>query len=363
MVCYNIFRNKMGMAYGMGYHMFEEFDQELDTYDVEEKLEQCDSVEELKTEILPLLKSQKQQWEKEINHLLKNELHCTQSEFERISGFSRQSINKWCNGSLPKSRENFIRIGLAAGYDIEKVNVFLQKYGRYPALYSKTLEDCICMYVLLHYPKEQALKKYDELLFRAKHMVMRQIAYKAVKDTLILEKELSEVETDEEFMDFLTTNSKSFTEAYRKLHVYMDEIIKQKSMLKSSSVHNMAKGQEWSSSLKQCVSDIRTGKWYPTRDKIISLGLHFCMTKEEINEMLMLAGMRPLYVKNLFENIIVYILTSAELNDIYVSDGEYYDIDNLCNYAKQVLDEIDIAELDYFLKELPSEADEWTTDR
>ena len=343
--------------------MFEEFDQELDTYDVEEKLEHCDSVEELKTEILPLLKSQKQQWEKEINRLLKKELHCTQSDFERISGFSRQSISKWCNGSLPKSRDHFIRIGLAAGYDIDRLNVLLQKFGRYPALYSKTLEDCVCMYVLLKYPKGQALQKFDELLLRIKYMVMQQTSCKEVKDTLILDRELSRIENDEDFMEFLAINSKSFTEAYRKLHVYIDEIIKQKSSLKSSSVHNMAKGQEWSSSLKQCVSDIRTGKWYPTRDKIISLGLHFCMTKEEINEMLALAGMRPLYVKNLFENIMVYILTSAELNDIYVPDGEFYDIDNLCNYAKQVLDELNIAELDYFLKELPSEADEWATDR
>ena len=343
--------------------MFEEFDQEQSTYEFEEKLEFCDSMEELKEEILPLIKSQKQQWEKEINRLIKKELRCTLSRFEEISGFSRQSISKWCNGSIPKRREHFIRIGLAAGYDMDKMNVLLQKYGRYPALYSKNLEDCICMYVLLNYPKEQRLMKYDDILKSLKGTIIKRIAAREVKDTKVLERELSFVQTDEELKEFLAINSKSFSDAYRKFYVYTDEIIRRKSKQKSSSVHNMAKGQEWSSSLTQCVSDIRTGKWYPTRNKIISLGLHFCMSKDEINEMLALAGMRPLYVKNLFENVIVYILTSAELNNIYVSDGENYDIDNLCNYAKTVFEELNIPELDFFLKELPSEADEWIIER
>lgn len=343
--------------------MFEEFDQEYGTYDLEEKLECCDSMEELKNEILPLVVSQKKQWEKKINHLIREELNCTQSEFERISGFSRQTIIKWCNGAIPKSREHFIRIGLAAGYSMEKLNDLLQKYGRFPALYSKTLEDCVCMYVLLRCPGGQALAKYDEILHDLKVSVGEDTAFTEVKDTKYLEKELSGLRKDEELKEFIEENRRSFSTAYRKLHVYIGESINKKSKLKSTSVYDMAKGQEWSSSLKQSVSAIRTGKWYPTRDKIISLGLHLCMTREEIDEMLGLAGMRPLYVKNPFENVIVYILTNAELNDIYVQNGENYDIDNLCNFAKEVFEELNIPELDFFLKELPSEADEWALER
>ena len=81
--------------------MFEEFDQELDTYDVEEKLEHCDSVEELKTEILPLLKSQKQQWEKEINRLLKKNCIAHKAILKESVGFQDKAS---VNGVTDRSR-------------------------------------------------------------------------------------------------------------------------------------------------------------------------------------------------------------------------------------------------------------------
>ena len=37
---------------------------------------------------------------------------------------------------------------MIAQYDIERMNQLLQRYGRYPALYSKNLEDCVCIFVL-----------------------------------------------------------------------------------------------------------------------------------------------------------------------------------------------------------------------
>ena len=46
--------------------MFDAYNQEYETVELEEKVEYCDSVEELKNEILPLLLEQKKQWEKKI---------------------------------------------------------------------------------------------------------------------------------------------------------------------------------------------------------------------------------------------------------------------------------------------------------
>ena len=130
--------------------MFEEFDQDFATEDVEEMMESCDNTDDLKDNILPLLASQKKQWKAKINKIIDEELHCTKSEFALKVGLSKQTVSKWCNGSIPKTRDRFIRIGLAAGYDIDEINELLQKYGNYPALYSKNLEDCICIYARLH---------------------------------------------------------------------------------------------------------------------------------------------------------------------------------------------------------------------
>lgn len=125
----------------------------------------------------------------------------------------------------------------------------------------------------------------------------------------------------------------------------------------SGSVYELAEGQGWSSSLRQCVSAIRQRKWYPTRNKIISLGLHLSMDHEQVDKMLKLAHMEPLCAKNIFESIIMFILDDASLNDILDSKSEEYDPDELCRYARAVLKELDLSETGSFISEL-SEMDE-----
>ena len=63
-------------------------------------------------------------------------------------GVSRQAVMKWQKGSIPKSRDLFIRIALAAGYSLDRTNDFLMKYGRCPALYAKSLEDAVYIFIL-----------------------------------------------------------------------------------------------------------------------------------------------------------------------------------------------------------------------
>ena len=87
----------------------------------------------------------------------------------------------------------------------------------------------------------------------------------------------------------------------------------------------MAQIQGWSSSLRQCVSAINQNKWYPTRNKVISLGLHLSMDHEQIDELLELAHMEPLCAKN----------------------------------AREILSKLKLPEIDSFLAELPEEDDEW----
>ena len=50
----------------------------------------------------------------------------TKSKFAELCGVSRVSVDKWCKGSIPKNRETFLRIGMAARYDVEKMNQLLE---------------------------------------------------------------------------------------------------------------------------------------------------------------------------------------------------------------------------------------------
>ena len=54
-----------------------------------------------------------------------------------------------------------MKIGMAAHYDIPRMNQLLQRYGQYPELYSKSLEDCICIFVLNNDYGDDAAEKYE----------------------------------------------------------------------------------------------------------------------------------------------------------------------------------------------------------
>ena len=145
-----------------------------------------------------------------------------------------------------------------------------------------------------------------------------------------------------------------FSFSYHSFYAYVKMFLSANDFGYAGSVSDLAETQGWSSSLRQCVSAIYQGKWYPTRNKIISLGLHLCMDHDQVDEMLELAHMEPLCAKNIFESVIIFILEDAELNDILNDDP-----DSLCRYAKQVMGELDLPEIDDFLAEVSEIDDVW----
>lgn len=122
---------------------------DYETRFIREEIGRCEDLEELKARIFPLLQSQQELWMQKMQEILA-ESGLTKSAFAKRCRVSRVSVDKWCKGAIPKNRETFLRIGMAAEYDLEKMNQLLRRYGQYPELYSKSLEDCVCIYVLNH---------------------------------------------------------------------------------------------------------------------------------------------------------------------------------------------------------------------
>lgn len=333
---------------------------ELKTFLIKEEILKCEDVEDLKQQILPLLKHQQEQWTSKIHQIIEENGY-TKTKFAQLCGVSRVSVDKWCKGSIPRNREMFLRIGMAAGYDLEQMNQLLQRYGQYPALYSKSLEDCICMYVLNGNFGTGAIDKYKYILERIKDNLVRNQDDGTAQNisTAKFDEKLSEVKDDDALEQFITDNIMLFSMAYRKFYAHVKMCIETYYSGYSSTVYEMAEGQGWSSSLRQCVSAIYQNKWYPTRNKIISLGIHLGMEQDDINQMLILAHMEPLCPKNIFESIIIFILEDASLNDIMNEDSDDYDPDGLCRYTKEILEEFDLPEVDLFLSEVSEIDYEW----
>lgn len=319
------------------------------TEQIRDQIARCESLEELKENIFPELQTQQRQWVTRINKILEDTGY-GKTEFGEICGVSRVTVNKWCNGSIPKRRETFLIIGMAAGYDTAQTNQLLQRYGRYPALYSKSLEDCACIFVLNHAQSLDSREKiatYRQILDRIKNAIVRNDAAEAEEiDTEKFDEKLSDVRDEEELERFVTDNIAVFSGAYHKFYMYVLQYVEEnKELYKAANVYELALGQGWTSSLRQCISAIRQKKWYPTRNKILSLGLHLGMEHEDVDEMLELAHMEPLCSRNIFESVLMFILDDAAMNDIT-------DPDEICVYARDVLSRMELPEVDAFISEL-----------
>ena len=334
---------------------------EYETVYIRDLIGRCEDINDLKEMIFPKIRSQQDEWSRKIN-LMIDDSGLTKTRFAELCGVSRVSVDKWCKGSIPKNRETFLRIGMVAGYDIDGTNQLLQRYGRYPALYSKSLEDCVCIYVINHVPAGEIIEKYNLIMEKIRESISAN-THDTVTDitTEKFDEKLSEVQDEDELQKFIADNIAMFSNAYHKLYAYikMNIIANYMDPDYAGSVFEMAQIQGWSSSLKQCVSAIRQGKWYPTRNKIISLGIHLSMDHDQVDEMLVLAHMEPLCAKNTFESVIMFILDSAALDNMLDMESEDYDPDELCDYAKAVLSSLDLPEIESFLSELPEVDDAW----
>lgn len=317
-----------------------------------EKILQCDNLEDFRKEILNNIQTQRELWKEKVNAILAVN-HYTKSEFANLCSVSRITVNKWCNGSFPQSREMFIKIGFAAHYTLEEMNQFLQRYGKYPALYAKSLEDSICIFVLNSSSLSHTYQEYEMILEKIRHEIQGiSVTFQSSYETAQMLQDILSLFTEAELVEFIKNNVKTYQTAYRKFYAYVEAFIQVNNMDfatgKVHSTNSLAKGQQWSSSLRQCVYAIHKKQWFPMRKKIISLGLHLNMDVEQINEMLQLVHMEVLCAKNPVESAIIYAVEDAKLKELIFQDGT----DELCCYVKKILEELQLPDGTEFLNEL-----------
>lgn len=319
---------------------------------IREQLSHCDEIETFKKSILPILQSESAAWKDKIQSIISINGY-SKAEMAALCGVSRTAVSKWCSGSLPSSRDDYIRVGFAAHYGLDEMNTFLQRYGKYPALYSRSLEDSVYIFVLNSSLFPHTYKFCCDTLTRVKEcMQTAGNAKENVFSTVQLDHHLSQLETVEELEKFVRENSSAFRTPYAKLYAYIKAFIVSNNIdyatNKALSVDSLATVQNWTSSMRQCVSAIRQGKWFPLRRKVIALGLHLNMTTDQINEMLCLARMEALCPKNLVESAVIFAVDDADLNGLICCDGGT----ELCDHVHQVLKELDISEAEKLLNDI-----------
>ena len=303
--------------------------------------------------ILESLADQKQNWTYIINDIMK-ERGLSASKMAELCGVSRQSVQKWLKGSVPKSRETYIKIGFAAHYNLKQMNYFLQRYGCVNKLYPKYLEDSVCIFVLSSDCIEHSYQACEKVINMIKNEIFDDVPRSEGKEytTSALELDITNLRSLQEMVSFVKEHAQMYKQKYYRLYRYIEDCI-QKNLLpdEEDNVSLLASSQQWSSSLRQCVSEISQKKWYPQRNKIISLGIHLNLDVDQINEMLELAQMEKLCAKTPFENAIIYALENAKLEDQIHCDGT----NDLCLYVRKILLSLEFEGVEFFLNELPEE--------
>ncbi len=326
---------------------------------IEKNLSDCDDLQQLKQQILPLLQDQRTAWTQRMEAILQD-ISCKQ--LAQLCKVSEPAVRKWRRGALPQSRDMYIRIGFAAGYDLGQMNAFLQRYGKCPQLYVRSLEDSVCIFVLQSDTLPHTYETYRKLLDMVRHALQdepKPVHAQRSYSTTDLSGKFSDVQSMEQMIGFVQEHAGAYRQAYGRLYSYVIAFLQvnlerpgdRLDTGRRPSFHAMATESQWPSSLRHCISEIRAKRWFPLRHKVISLGLHLNMDTEGINRMLQYAQMEPLYPKSPVEAAIVWAIEEKKLSsweDQIIPDGS----SELYDYVRNVLAQLELSDSEFFADHL-----------
>ena len=267
-------------------------------------------------------------WKRYINNLLDNFYGCNVSRLAADCGFSRNTVRKWRdNGDMPRSRKEFIKLGFGVGMDTDDINDLLQRYGKYPKLYAKSLEDAIYIYSLTHHKSfSEAEELADKLLTYFERDASSQESAEPLdlENTTRFQTRIKKLNTDEDLLGFIDEYRTVFDNVYSRLTNYIDTYVDERtrnyadtgekfslnSLLNDKIANPIVVGY-----FNDMVSALRTRKTIPNRLRLVALGVHLEMTIDELDKLLELANMEKLCPKDRVECAVIYAVESLMLSD------------------------------------------------
>ena len=266
-------------------------------------------------------------WKAFINYLLDSGGY-TYTKFAQLCGMSRNTIISWCEkGKIPRTREQFIRIGFAVNMSLEDMNHFLQRYGKYPKLNAKNIEDAVTIFSIcnqLTYDQCVELKQHfssilGDVLNERKSVKNKEFIYFSTGE---LELELVSLKTLLTFESFVEKNVSAFANSYVKLLDFIDSFVSLNTAnaddtygTLNSFLEERIENPAIVAGFNTMISKLRCYGTIPSRIHLIALGIHFGMTADDIDMMLHLAGMESLCAKDKLESVVIFAAECAVLQN------------------------------------------------
>lgn len=278
-------------------------------------------------------------------------------------GLSLQQIADACDISyskarafcvqVPAKRIDVIMLAMLMGMTVEQANDLLVNWAKYHRLYAKNPGDVICIYLLVVGCREKPAKMYKAYQDQYTKLLKsygKKAHQSKREDTLILQKLVVDSASgtkldpnhDENFVRLMQRFLPQFSRSYEKLSEFIDSYFSCLEEEDQRSLHNpdlmnqrkrtdlrgrrggiskqealnkrftpnecFASDVTYRQRYYKAIKNIRKEHTVPDRLFLVSLGVRLHMTVSDINKMLDLAGMGPLYANDRLEAAIVYVL-------------------------------------------------------
>lgn len=269
-------------------------------------------------------------------------------KFGILTGFSKNTIKCWCSGVFPKNRDAFIKLSFGLRMNVEETNKLLVKYGGYSALYAKDIYDAITIYVINRRQNnwndpaysydalDMWFNKYHDI--RGAHTI--DTNYLRQNRTIGIYNDIISIQNDEAFEKFILDNRAVFLSTYSSLITFIDDFIRIRISEKEDALdesgnrdklswHRIINERGVDKALEKSLSELRQKGILPKRKILIAMGINLNMVEPDINKMLSLANMQPLYAKDKAEALLMYVLKNAEKTDSVLKINNAFHISEL----------------------------------
>lgn len=325
--------------------------EDVKTFILNEKVKNIRKVDELKKHYDDC-SSRKRAWAEQICRIVEKQK--TVRQFAKECNVSPPAVYDWCRGSFPASREQYIKIGFAAGYNFEEMNDFLKNTAlTYELCAKNSLEDNVFQYGLNRKPRLSFLEckelqaKIEERICLEKEKQSSEGDKELTLDskTTLINQHIVKLgweQSDDEFIEWASKqgqNDENFTKLCKKINEYK-HINYHKNGFKELKDGTYFFGDTcW----EEIIDIVEKGKWIPQREKLIELGIYLNCNYTQINELLELARMKGLTSKIPIEAFTINVLEKVERLEGIRMDGspnlhdEWLKMREFMNYNEKLI--------------------------
>ena len=275
----------------------------------EDAIGRCEDAVEFET-LLREHGSYYEEWSVYINGLLQGR-NLSVRDIADGCGISESTAKRLLR-AIPSKRDNVIKIAAMLSLTIEQTDVLLTRRAKYQKLYPKNPDDAIWMYILKNGGSASPDRDFHELknTFMKLCEMFDGAAVKAGQsvDTHIVGENLLSNPDKSAFIYAMYTMMPAFSEGYRELYNYIEELIREK----GASANTLFEKNPNFRKLHYIQMENLKKHECPTRTYLLALGIHLGLNADGINALLQKAGMGGICSKDRLEAAIFFFL--EELN-------------------------------------------------